>query len=157
MLQIRVECPNHDNAIRWVEHKNITLPQMDMIIQRLALKAEAALRSILQTETFGTGATAGSIETWKDSMSATHVSYKVGSRMRGNILFWLDQGRGWVYPLGTGMRRLYGQRLGVLRFEKNGEIVYTMYSRPAPAKYVMMRAATVAFAELDQIVKEVLD
>lgn len=159
MVVITADTPNADEVLRWISSKEVTGDKLHNIVRSLALEGESALKQILHSATRvsqrggypslpPTGATAASIEAWPLQVSDEMVSYAVGSRTRGQILMWLDRGRGWVYP-----------RKGRALWIKKGRVeppIFRAYARPSPALYVMSRSAHLAMSKMEEILSREL-
>jgi len=148
-MRIWAMTPDHQEVMSWIQRRVVTVDQLERIIRKLALQAEAAMKEIIHEETSpeATGLTAASIETWPRESSSVTVSYWVGSRTRGHILRWLDLGRDWVYPV----------RARALRFWIRGEKVFAMYARPTQPLRILLKTVSRVWDNLDQIVRDELD
>jgi len=121
---IEIELPDHEAIIeRIATTKEFTEPKLDGILQDCARSVEADLRTMVRTETRGSGLTAASIETRKEG----HLTYGVGSYTRGHILRFLDLGTG-IYRTGKAIL-IEPRTRRALRFwvKETGDKVFAMY------------------------------
>ena len=145
MISVTVRT-NKDEHLRWVDSIDLRGEKLHRIARELSMEFERALKEMLHADTkHATGATAASVESWELMVTAEHVRMAIGSRTRGNVLRWLDRGRGWVYP----------KSALALRFWIEGQKIFSMYSRPSPPLFVMYRAAQIAFSKLEEIASRV--
>jgi hypothetical protein len=97
-VQIRIDCPDHDNVLAKVFKADITPDELQMVVGRLCRAAEESLRESM-IEHSRTGMTIESIQSWDLEISNDRVMMATGSLTRGAQLYWLDQGRREVRPI----------------------------------------------------------
>lgn len=93
MMSSRIEIilPDHVDVVNQIESTIQRTPeQLDLVLQQASAVFERSLKTMVQTETHGSGLTAASIETRKEA----NLTYGIGSYTRGHILRFLDRGTG---------------------------------------------------------------
>ena len=146
LVEIRFIAPRMEDFVRQVKAENITPDKVERIARLLALEAERAMKTELSNYV-RTGLTRASIESWPLTITPVMAAYAVGSRTRGHILYWLDRGRGWVFPVKRRALRWIG---------RGGEVVFSRYSRPSQPQFIFEKVRAWVQSQVDKIVSEVL-
>ena len=96
MPNITVTLPDHFEVFRQLQNaRDMTEQELDRVLQEACVLLESTLKSMILSETHGSGLTAASIETKQEA----ELTYGVGTYTRGTILRFLDQGTG-IYRSG---------------------------------------------------------
>jgi len=96
MSNIEILFPDHERVVHELDAKiRLADTEGDVVLQKFCALIEGTLKTLLQSETHGTGLTAASIETREEA----ELTYGVGSYTRGHILRFLDLGTG-IYRTG---------------------------------------------------------
>ena len=91
MSSIQVILPDHFEVFRKLEGAaDMSELELDRVLRDACVLLEGTLKTLVQTETHGSGLTASSIETREEGK----LTYGVGTYTRGTILRFLDQGTG---------------------------------------------------------------
>jgi hypothetical protein len=148
-MTLRIETPDHERTLEWINERNITFAELQSVVIQMADVAGYSMIEDLGTHV-RTGQTIQSIEAVPIELSETHVAYFVGSRQRGQILRWLDKGRGEVRP----KHLTKSGQLGYLRFltYPEGLVIFTRYSRPTVGIGLIEKAANRAMARVSNII-----
>jgi len=97
MSAIQILLPDHFEVFRKLESaEEMSKQELDRVLRDACILLEGTLKTLVQTETHGSGMTASSIETREEG----ELTYGVGSYTRGTILRFLDQGTG-IYRSGN--------------------------------------------------------
>ena len=97
MASIFVNLPDHFEIFRELQNaEKMSEQELDRVLREACTLLEGTLKTLVQTETHGSGMTAASIETREEAK----LTYGVGSYTRGTILRFLDQGTG-IYRSGN--------------------------------------------------------
>jgi hypothetical protein len=97
MSSITVQLPDHFEVFRKLESaEEMSKQELDRVLRDACMLLEGTLKTLVQTETHGSGLTASSIETREEG----ELTYGVGSYTRGTILRFLDEGTG-IYRSGN--------------------------------------------------------
>ncbi len=149
-MTLRIETPNHSKTMEWIMNRNITFPQLQSMIIDMADTAGYSMLEDLGSHT-RTGQTIQSIESVPVELSESRVAYFVGSRSRGQILRWLDKGRGEVRP----KHLTPSGKMGYLRFltYPEGVIIFTRYSRPTIGIGLIQKAVDRAMSRVSSIIE----
>jgi hypothetical protein len=158
---INVQLPNHEEAMTWLAGKDIGMDKLDSIMRDISARAEGALKqkvveainapSISRYPKLPpTGLTLSSITSWLMEQSETRISYAVGSQTRGAQLYWLDRGRGWVYPKSRFALWIKKDRA----VDARGKPIFRLFARPSQAHNVMENALIEVIMQSDQIIKK---
>lgn len=143
-IQLHVETPTHEKVVKSIQAQSPTQAQLLSIVFEIAGVAEQQILNYMQSH-FRTGATMSSIRRRIVYANALGVAVAVGSQTRGQVLRWLDLGRGEVRPL----RRRFLRYL----LHPSGVVMFSKYSRATQASNIMRIAALEAVAASDSIVK----
>jgi hypothetical protein len=120
---------------------------LESVMQRIAYAALDSIRAGMASHS-RSGLTRDSLNTWVVSVSPDFVSVAAGTRSRGQILKWLDQGRGPVRPK---TRR-------VLRWFSFPEhiAVFSRYARATQGTALMTKAGVDAIGQAPAIIQRTL-
>jgi len=142
-MRLIIDVPDHQPVLQKLLATDLDTVKMGRFLGRLAGRAEESLRQSLRPH-IRTGRTYASIESWFVNQTRLAATIAVGSRTRGQILYWLDRGRGEVRPV----------RARWLRWiTREGIIVYAKYSRPTQPLNLMRRAALDALSQASNIIE----
>jgi hypothetical protein len=96
MSSIQILLPDHFEVFRELQNaEKLSEQELDRVLRDACTLLEGTLKTLVQTETHGSGMTASSIETREEG----ELTYGVGSYTRGTILRFLDMGTG-IYRSG---------------------------------------------------------
>lgn len=145
-MTVTVQTPN---SITVTAQLNSILNPVDFedIMQRVAYSALESMRQSMQGHN-RTGLTRDSLTTWGLEASPERVSVAVGSQSRGQILKWLDKGRGEVRPKNHKYLRWF-------TFPEH-IAVFARYARATQGIELMEKAGADAMNEAPQIIQRTL-
>jgi hypothetical protein len=95
-MDITLSFPDHEQVINVLNSK-LNSADFEAIINAGAFHALESVRNVLRSHV-RTGETLESVTTWKITDTPQVLSIAVGSQTRGQILKWLNNGRGPVRP-----------------------------------------------------------
>jgi hypothetical protein len=147
-MSITITAPNQQQVVTHVLEKQVTLAQLQSIILNLAEIAHSSIMFAQQGH-IRTGNTSASIEIWTVDSSGNRFAVAVGSRARGNVLHWLDRGRGEVLPKTRKMLRFIAY--------PSGQAVFTRRSRATQGLGFMAEAAAKVQTATDDAVHRALN
>jgi len=159
-MRISIQFPNHQEALNWLNEKEIKGDKLNRIMQDVAMRAEGKMKELITQATSApssgaypkipsTGETRASIMSWLIEQSEARVSYKVGTMIRGAQLLWLNMGRGWVYP--KNARALFIKQGKAA--DQFGRPIFRKFARPSPAHNILFNTASWVFSQIEQIVR----
>jgi hypothetical protein len=134
------EFPNHEQVINRLD-RILPYTSFEAIIQTAAKTAEQTIKQSLNSHN-RTGETSDSVTTWTITKSDQVITLAVGSQTRGNILRWLDKGRGPVKPVNRKALRWLTHPDQV--------VVFAKYSRATKALNIMQPAAAAGLTQVEQ-------
>jgi len=159
-MRISVHLPNHQEALAWLDAREIKGDKLERIAQGFCVRAEGKMKELITNATSApstgrypkipaTGQTRASIMSWALERSETRVSYMVGTMTRGAQLMWLDRGRGWIYP--RNARALYIKKGKAV--DEFGRPIFRAWARPSPAFNILYRTASWVMSQIEEIIR----
>jgi hypothetical protein len=134
------EFPSHEQVTGKLD-LILTKTRFETIIQTGANAALQSIKTVLSSHS-RTGETLASLQVWTITNSDEAISLAIGSQKRGNILKWLDQGRGPVKPVNRKALRWLTHPDQVVIFAK--------YARATKALNFMSPAAIEGLNQAEQ-------
>jgi hypothetical protein len=120
----------------------------EAIMQRVAYTALESMRQSMQGHN-RSSLTVESLETWLLESTPEIISIAVGTRTRGNVLHWLDKGRGEVRPKNR-------QSLRWFTFPEH-VAVFAKYARATKGIELMAKAGATAINEVPVITQRTIE
>lgn len=159
-MRISIQLPNHQEALNWLNEKEIKWGKLDHIVQGIAIRAEGKMKELITQATSApssgaypkipaTGLTRASIMSWFIGQTETSVSYAVGTLTRGAQLMWLDRGRGWIFP--KNAKALFIKRDKTV--DEYGRPIFRKFARPSPAHNILFNTASWILSQVEEIIK----
>lgn len=148
MSTVKVETPNHDEVETWIKRTVIPDDKVIPLAQKLGeIGAKTMRRIFRQTTKFkNRNRTVRTIRWWWLTKWRSMSIIGIGSKSRGDVLRWQDRGRGEVRPV----------KAPCLHYWIGNEEIFSMYSRPASAKFIFAKTLNSIKSRINQIIYEVL-
>jgi len=145
-LDIIIQTPD---TVQLISQLNTVLSPMDLetAMHRIAYSALESLRGSMAAHS-RSGLTRDSLNTWIISSAPDSISVAAGTRSRGQILKWLDQGRGPVRPTTRKVLRWF-------TFPEH-IAVFSRYARATQGTALMTKAGADAIDQAPQIIQRTL-
>jgi hypothetical protein len=138
-LNLNFDFPDHDKVSGKLD-SILQQNSFELIVQSAANKTLEEIKTAL-TPHSRTGETIASVHAWEITKTNTVIKIGVGSQSRGQILKWLDQGRGPVKPVNRKCLRWLTHPDQV--------VVFAKYARATKALNFMQPAAISGLQEAE--------